>query len=165
MGRLSSSSDGGAVLRLRRREMDLLKTLPGRLRPRLESHDFLDPVVARLFPPACDDSAVEHDFKEMVSGDIRAAKLAALEEFEKSLAAIPTAGKHQAVTLDAARLDGWITFLNDTRLMLGVVLGIESDDWEQTIDFSRGIPEDLLLYMFLTHLQGELVDLALGGPE
>ena len=44
-----------------------------------------------------------------------------------------------------------------------IVLGIESDDWEQTLDLTKGIPEDLLLYMFLTHLQGELVDLALGN--
>ena len=162
MGRLSSNADGGAVLRLRRREMDLLRTLPGRLRPRLNSQDFLDPVVARLFPPACNDREVERDFKEMVSADIRAAKLAALDAFEQTLSAVPPSGRHQSIALDGRQLDGWISFLNDTRLMLGVVLGIESDDWERSLDLTQGIPEGLLLYMFLTHLQGELIDLALG---
>ncbi|MBO0815046.1 MAG: DUF2017 domain-containing protein [Actinobacteria bacterium] len=114
-----------------------------------------DPVLARLFPDAYgNDPQAAGEFRRYTEQGLRSGKVAAARTV---LATLPSEGGR--VRLSAGDAEAWLRSLNDVRLALGVVLGI-NEDYEH--EFSELEPEDpreayLHVYDWLTFLQETLV--------
>jgi hypothetical protein len=125
-------------------ERDLLRSLPGQLKELLGTDD---PSLRRLFPPAyTDDAVAESEYRALVHDDLVGSRTAALEV----MAATVDAGD-----LDEAQLTGWLSALNDIRLVLGTQLDVQEDD------AGRHGPE-YEVYRYLTYLEEMIVE-ALAG--
>jgi hypothetical protein len=141
---------GAYRLRLSPAERGLLRSLALELAGQVaDPRD--DPGLVRLFPPAYDaDEQADAEYRELLGDslrDQRSGELALLAE---------TSDRDE---LSAEELHSWLTALNDLRLALGTRLGVTEDLYER-FDLSDEPPDDLRIYLYLTWLQEELVDVA-----
>ena len=83
-----------------------------------------DEVRQRLFPAAYDDAVKEAEFRRLMAGDLEERKAADLATFRASLLRGPP------LVLDGDEARAWLGALQDMRLALGTMLGIEQDGWE-----------------------------------
>lgn len=146
---------GGVRVRLAPRERAALRALPDQLRPVLRGDDAPERVVERLFPTAYDDPEAEREYRELVGDSLADERLAAVEAFERTLAAGDEGRLGWTVDLDPDEAAAWLSAINDTRLVLGAVLGIETErEWGEGPDPDE--PASVLLY-YLGWLQEELL--------
>ena len=146
-------------------EVDLLSALPDELRTLYESDDPGDPVHDRLFPRAYLDPTqeeAEDEWQQMVHPELLRERLEALDLIVASLRRGAEHRDKLRVELSEDETQAWLGVLNDTRLALGTRLGVT----EET-DYSRLDPADpstasYAMYMWLTELQGDLVETLLG---
>jgi hypothetical protein len=89
-----------------------------------------DPVVARLFPAAYEDPADARAYEEMVGGELRSAKLEALNRVGESLGPSGDA----TVELPADLAGAWLAWLTDVRLAVGTRLGVTEETMGADID-------------------------------
>ncbi|MGH9158260.1 MAG: DUF2017 family protein [Acidimicrobiales bacterium] len=142
------TSSGGIRVRIRAEERAVLADLPGQLRELMaESGD--DPSLRRLFPPAYVGDA-EHDseYRRLMGGDLRERHLASLATLERS------AGAEELTEEEAA---GWLSALNNLRLVIGTRLDV-SEDSDGEIDPDDPRAPGLALYAYLSILTQQLVD-------
>ena len=116
-----------------------------------------DPALARLLPDAYrDDAEAAGEFRRLTENSLRRDKVSAAERL---LAALPADGAGE-VRLDPETTESWLATINDVRLALGTRL-------EVTEEMAEPDPEDpdapaYVVYLWLTELQGVLVELAEG---
>lgn len=110
----------GFELRLDEGERDLLEASIGQLRTLLVNENpSSDPGVARLFPPAYPEDALQNlDFERGVGDRLLADRLAALDTVERSL---------DGPRLTEEQLSALMRVVNDIRLVYGVRLDITED--------------------------------------
>jgi len=125
---------GGYQVRLGHPERDLLRSLPGQLRSLLAGETDLDTgagwVRERLFPRAYDDPVEELAYRELVGTTPTDDRLAALDDFARTLDGGTAGPRTWSTTLTAEEADAWLSAVNDARLTLAMVVGIASeDDW------------------------------------
>ena len=107
-----------------------------------------DPTLRRLFPTAYhDDPDRDREYQQLVRDELLERRLAALTLVEE------TASAEQ---LDEAGLTGWLTALNDLRLVLGTRLDVSEDDAE--VDPDDPDAPAHVVYHYLGMLLGEVVD-------
>ncbi len=129
---INVESDGTIVVSLQDYEASLLRRLCGEMRLLLEADlPRADPVTARLFPRAYEDEDDQSNYEELLGGELRNYKLAALREVEGALG--DGAGM-TAVILRGELRDQWLTFLTDTRLALGTRLEVTEEMLEEEPD-------------------------------
>jgi len=145
-------------------ELEWLRRLPDDLRAMLSSRNAGpdDAVMTRLFPRAYLDPTeeqAERDWEEFVQPELLRERLAALELLRESLdRAKPAKGDLLEIVLVDDEVSAWLGVLNDTRLVLGIQLGVtEETDYEQLDPEDPNTPI-YEVYYWLTSLQGELVD-------
>ena len=149
-GPIRRTRKGDFALALSSEERDVLRSLPMQLTELLGTDD---PSLYRLFPPAyLEDDALESEYRELMSDDLRDRHAAALEVM--------------AATVDADRLDeeqtnAWLAALNQLRLVLGTRLDV-TEDSDHEVDQSHPDAPAWALYHYLTYLQDEVVG-ALSG--
>jgi uncharacterized protein DUF2017 len=151
---------GGVRVRLTVRERDLLASLPAQLRPLLAGeHDLSTPaglIRERLFPAAYADPMDELEYRELVGTTISAERLAAVEDFARTLQGGSTRRSWWSTELDAEQAAAWLSALNDARLTLAMVVGVTSEEqWQHGVDPSD--PTSVALY-YLGWLQEQLLD-------
>src|SRR3954454_9857812 len=130
------TKSGGVVLTFEAEEVAYLRSEGDRTTGELDGgvpQHGVDPVRDRLFPRAYVDPTedrAEHEFQSVVHEDLVLAK-------STGLAAIGTAldrGRERRgrteVALATDELEGWIGGLNDVRLVLGTVLGVSDDEYD-----------------------------------
>ena len=150
------AQDGSFELRLPPDERDVLRSLPGQLREILGGQE-PDPGAVRLFPPAhTDDPELEREYRGLVGDDLVRERLAAVDSMEATL---------DAERLSEEELLGWVSTLNDARLVLGTKLDVTED-----LDIGSIAPDDpeaprYALYAYLTWLEEEAVEALRGGLE
>jgi hypothetical protein len=145
--RISRTRDGRYVLRLPREEQALLANLSDQLRELLQLTTD-DPSVRRLFPTAYnEDSERDREYQQLVRDELLERRLAALAVVEESAT---------ATELNDAQLTGWLTALNDLRLVLGTRLDV-TEDHEPVAEDHPDAPA-LAVYGYLSVLLGEVVD-------
>ena len=99
-------------------ERELLADLVDQLRELLVATTD-DPSVRRLFPTAYhEDPERDREYQQLVRDELLERRLAALATVEATAA---------ADELDEAELTGWLTALNDLRLVLGTRLDVSED--------------------------------------
>ena len=128
-------------------ERQLLVDLTGQLRDVLLATTD-DPSVRRLFPTAYhDDPSRDEEYQLLVRDELLERRLGSLAQVEETA---------QADELDDAGLTGWLTALNDLRLVLGTRLDVSEDD----LDVDPDDPDAAAhaVYHYLGMLLGEVVD-------
>ncbi|MFL6129761.1 MAG: DUF2017 domain-containing protein [Mycobacteriales bacterium] len=116
-----------------------------------------DPALARLLPDAYrDDPGAAGEFRRLTEASLRRDKV---DSAQRLLAALPGDGPGE-VRLDAESTESWLSTINDVRLALGTRL-------EVTEEMAEPDPEDpdapaYVVYLWLTELQGVLVEVADG---
>lgn len=147
---------GGRVrVRLSGRERQLLRSLPAQLRPILAGEQDPEGVRDRLFPTAYDDPAEEREYRSLIGDALAQERLAALDTFARTLDAGEGGALLWTVELSADDAEAWLSAINDARLTMGVLLGIDDEQqWEAHL--GRRDPASLAL-LYLGWLQEELV--------
>ncbi len=141
----------GCQLHLPPEERQLLESLPSQLAEVLGSLDLSDGEVPgnlrRLFPRAyVSDEEAERSFAESTRAELAASHRRALETL---------AGTAQETVLGEEEMAGWLTALNDLRLVLGSALGVQEDQgWTP----SPAVEHEFVIYQYLSLLQSELID-------
>jgi hypothetical protein len=149
--RIERGRDGEVRLRLPAQERDLLRSLPEQLGALLGSDD---PSLFRLFPRAYgDDAEANAAYDELVHDDLLEGKLEALRVVERTA---------DAERLTADELASWIGALNDLRLVVGTRLGVTEEVYSSPPSPRDPRAPELALYGYLTMLQEEAVQAALG---
>ena len=147
---------GDFHVRLSAEERDLLRRLTAELDALLRE-DPDDPSLRRLTPPAYeDDDAGEREFRSLMSGELDARRRESLRRLEE------TAGHDR---LSADELEGWLTALNDLRLVLGTRLDVTEDQFADGFDPLGPNAHGLAVYAFLTWLQEAAVAAAASALE
>lgn len=155
-------ADGAIRVRLGPRERAALRDLPDQLRPVLTGEAAPEGVRERLFPVAYDDPEAEQEYRGLVDGSLTEERLAALDVFEETLDGGEEGRLGWVADLDDEAAVAWLSAINDTRLTLGVLLGIESElTWEERHDDN---PASALM-SYLGWLQEELVAAMSAGLE
>lgn len=119
------------VLHLDAHECDLVRQLLAEMRTLLQADlPRADEVTHRLFPDAFDDPAEAENFRELVGDELRATKLAAVEEFEGRVADEGPAD----IALESAAIPGLLSVLTDMRLAIGTRLGVTEETMGTELD-------------------------------
>jgi hypothetical protein len=161
---VSRLPDGGIRVVLTPDEHAALAALPAQLRPLIDGQaegDLAEAVRGRLFPAAYDDPELEEEYRSLAGDDLVEGRLDQLDVFAASLAATRPARGRVRIDLDPAAAAAWLAVVNDTRLILGSLLGITSEDeWEGGPD-----PDDdaSVLLWYLGWLEEGLVAAMMGG--
>jgi hypothetical protein len=154
---------GGLRVRISAREHELLRDLALQLREVLGGRADPGGASARLFPRAYDDDELEQEYRELVGADLRSARLESLEAFAASLERGANGRLGWSVDLDPEEADSWLSVVNDTRLTLGALLDIESEDaWQEGPDHDE--PASVALW-YLGWLEEQLVGAMMGALE
>ncbi len=153
--RIARTRRGTYALRLPGPERELLTGLVDQLRELLELTTD-DPSVRRLFPTAYhDDRERDREYQQLVRDELLERRLAALATVEATA---------EAVELDADQLSGWLTALNDLRLVLGTRLDVSED--QVALDEDDPDAPAMAVYGYLSVLLSDVVDaLAEDLPE
>jgi hypothetical protein len=164
--------EGTIVVTFDEIEVELLRQISDQLRLLYEGSD-PDPARERLFPRAYLDPTeedAEAQWNALVVPELvreRLDGLAAVLRTVDGATVVRTAGDHEQteVTLGPDDLNLWLGVLNDARLTLGARLEItddsnHADEWELSPD-DPATPARAT-YLWLTALQGLLVDTMLG---
>lgn len=162
--------DGGARVRLRAGEHALLRSLPHQLEAVLTGKAGPQEVHERLLPAAYDDPEAEAEYRELMRDPLVDEKIDAIRVLAERLdeaaadhadasasprATAPSEDEaYRVVDLDPDDLESWLLALNDARLALGMVAGIESEEHWDEIDASEPTHAALL---YLGALQEELI--------
>jgi hypothetical protein len=119
--------------------------------PPVEGIPVVPPSLKRLFPPAYtgDDNA-ERNY-------VAASRTDLLEHHRQALQILGDTAS--AKFLDAEQSQGWLTALNDVRLVLGTVLDITEDSEVP----EQPVSQQMVVYYYLSGLQSELVEFLSGA--
>lgn len=146
--RIERTPAGEFRLRLPQPERDLLRRLPAELQELLDAAPD-DPSLGRLFPPAYEDEADETEYRRLMQDELAAGRRKALQVLAE------TADRDR---LSADEAQGWLTALNDLRLVLGTRLDVAEDTFRHGLDPSDPRAPELALYGYLSWLQEQLVE-------
>src|SRR4051794_23105014 len=117
-----------------------------------------DPVLARLLPDGHrGDPELAADYRELTETSLRSGKADDLATVRATLP--PTGGE---VRLDPDEAAAWLRSTNDLRLALGTRLEI-TEETEPPEDVTGEEDQQLVVYYWLTGLQGSLVDALAAG--
>jgi hypothetical protein len=139
--------DEHIVLELQRGEAAFLAGLPGRLAAALRE---------RGSPRLAADPATNEELHQLLDAELAARRAERHAAFARQLSAIPPAGGELTLTLDQA--EQWLALLTDLRLALATRLGIRDDHWEKNLDLHAPLSPDHVLYLYLSNLQGALLN-------
>jgi hypothetical protein len=138
-------------LRLSAAERELLRELPAELGLLLDSNAE-DPALRRLFPPAYEgDASAQQDYRELTQDEL-------LGKHRDALTVVAETADREE--LGAEEVDAWLSALNQLRLVLGTRLDVTEDVYETEIDPLDPDASELAVYLYLTWLQEQFVEVA-----
>jgi hypothetical protein len=151
------------VVSLSKAECELLSGwVAEQLRTAYGSEDAEDEAHQRLFPVAYLDPTeedAESEWQELVHPELLRSRLEALSRVVGAVGAAEQ-GRRGAMVVELTSDDvtALLGVLNDARLALGTVLGVTEDTELGTADVDNPTSHAEMIYLWLTHLEGELVD-------
>ena len=149
--------NGQVVVELPDDEQDMLRHVLPQLRELVMG--MTDPALRRLSPPARpDDPDAEAFYRQMVTDELLASRLEAIEVVEEGIG---------GTVLDDAGVDSWMHSLNALRLVLGERLDVDVIGHDVLHDLE---PDDdrvpiVALYEWLGWLLEQLVDAAMNSLD
>jgi hypothetical protein len=149
------TSDGPSIrLQLEPEEATLLKRLLAELRAVIQGEASGDPVTDRLFPRAYEDRAEEAAFQDLVGEQLRAEKLAAIQQVESVLV---EPGPLE-VSVPAPEIGGWLPVLTDLRLAIGARFEVDEAKMDRPIDPDDPDAAGMTILHWLGWMQESLLD-------
>jgi uncharacterized protein DUF2017 len=151
------------VVSLSPAECELLSGwVAGQLRTVYESEDAEDEAHQRLFPVAYLDPTeedAENEWQALVHPELLRSRLDALARVVGAVGAAEQ-GRRGAMVVELGPDDvnALLGVLNDARLALGTALGVTEDTELGIADADDPASQAEMIYLWLTHLEGELVD-------
>jgi hypothetical protein len=113
-----------------------------------------DPALARLFPAAYQgDDGAATEFRRFTESDLRAGKRAVASAALVQLQPLLESGGK--LVLDRDQADGWLSWLNDIRLVLGTRLEVTEEEYDVAPDDPRW--QAMQVYGWLGWLQESLL--------
>lgn len=162
--RLVRRAEGGVRVTLPPAERALLINMAETLRETIRDVDAdtpLDQITGRLFPRAYDDPLDEMEYASTALGQLAETKRTMLDTFADSLKGGESRGGRWRNDLDEEQTAAWLTVLQDGRLTLARIVGIETeDDWNR---LEVGEDDAAVVLAYLGELLGTLVELLMGG--
>jgi hypothetical protein len=156
--------EGGLRITVGSREHEALRSLPPQLRPIVTGEadgDLARSVRSRLYPRAYDDDELDEEYRELIGSGLADQRLEQLETFARTLAAGTHSRGRWRVDLDDDEAHAWLAVVNDTRLVLGSLVGITNEDeWSGGPDEQD--PASVMLW-YLGWLEEELVQALMGS--
>lgn len=150
---IERTREGDYLLRLSDAERELLRSLPLELL-RLLAEDPGDPTLRRLRQSAYeDDQEADGEFQELMQRELEDGRRQALTLL------VETASRER---LTAEELDAWLRALTDLRLALGTRLEVTEDTYDRDIDPRDPAAYELSVFAYLSWLQEQAVEAALG---
>ena len=133
----------GYVLNLTDDERELLRQLMDELESLLAEEDH--PYLSLLFPVAYpDDDDAEAEYQRLMREELVASRGANIELVRELL------DRESGDAMTEAETLGWMQSLNAIRLVLGTMLGIDTDEAAEQVDVSEGSGQQL--YGYLSYL-------------
>jgi hypothetical protein len=153
-GAIQRTRQGDYRLRLSDGERDLLRRLPNELLALLAA-DPDDPTLRRLRPSTYEDDAeAEGEYRRLMDDELQEGRRAALRVLAET-------ATHDRLTAD--ELDAWLRALTDLRLALGTRLDVTEDTYAREIDPRDPDAHELAVFAYLSWLQEQAVEAALGS--
>ena len=153
--RFRSKRNGVIEIDISGEERELLKNLIAQLRELVlstSSEGQLDPSIRRLFPAAhAENQELEREYQKTMRDQLLEKRLSNLDTVELSLF---------DKELEPETLSAWITIINDLRLVLGTHLDVSEEEELSLADPNSPDHQQRAIYHYLSHLLGELVDVA-----
>ena len=144
----------GARLRLPKAERQLLRELVAELDERLAG-EAGDEDLSRLFPPAYDTAPDdEAEYQQLQRSELLDGHRQALRVLEATI---------ERDQLTGPELEGWLTALNELRLVLGTRLDVTEETYGRWPDPRDPDARERALYLYLSALQEEAVAAAYRG--
>jgi hypothetical protein len=114
-----------------------------------------DAAVARLFPPAYPEDPLRNlDYERSAGNELLAQRLSTLETVSDTI---------DATDLAEEQLLAWLGAINDARLVLGTRLDVTEESTEKDFANDESARSTYELYLFLSWLEGRIVDVLGGG--
>lgn len=117
------ATKGGLKARFGDEEADVLRQLIEEMRMVLSDDPPDDPAVLRLFPDAYESADDARAFRDMVEGELKSEKLAALDVVASALGEAGPVKRE----VPTDEVDAWLTALTDMRLALGTRLDVTEE--------------------------------------
>lgn len=147
--------EGGLTVRLTGRERDVLAALPDQLDPVFRDGAGPEELRARIFPRAYEDEEAEREYQALVGDSLAEQHLDAMAVFTASLERGEVRRTTWTVDLDEDESHAWLSVVNDARLTLAGLLGIQEEaDWERVPE--RGSAPSVVLW-YLGWLEEQFV--------
>ena len=135
-----------------RAEFDILVWLPQQIRSLFLDPEASKPYLDKLFPPASrHDAAVAAEYRRLLGASLFEERRQAIEHFAETTKRVP-------LLLAASEIELWLQIINDVRLILGVRLGIEDEEFWDVGPASESDRPTFDLACWLGHLQSVLLD-------
>ncbi len=144
----------GVTLELERDEAVVVGRLLDDMTALLRQGDDDDAVQRRLFPDAYDDAEEARRFRDMVEGELRTAKLQALDSMRARLGS----GEGSTIELEPGEVELWLRGLTDLRLALGTRLDVTEERMSEDLDPDDPDAAPLGLLHWLGWLQEVLIE-------
>ncbi len=152
--KVKRTRSGDLQLRLSAEERDLLRSLPAQLRELVDDEPG-DPSLRRLFPPAyTTDPQLEGEYRRLMGDDLKQRHKAALALMEETV---------DATSLTEEQATGWLSAINDLRLVLGTRLDVSEDMLATEVDPDDPRAPLLAVYGYLSWLEEEMVEALAAG--
>jgi Domain of unknown function (DUF2017) len=150
---IERTHQGDYRLRLSDGERELLERLPAELLALLAAEPD-DPALRRLRPSAYeDDPEAEDEYRRLMDAELQEGRRDALRLLAD------TASRDR---LTAEELDAWLRALTDLRLALGTRLDVTEEVYSHEIDQRDPRAYELAVFAYLSWLQEQAVEAAMG---
>ncbi|HAF67562.1 MAG TPA: hypothetical protein DCX77_06440 [Acidimicrobiaceae bacterium] len=147
--------NGNVEIKIAEDELLLLANLIEQLRELIlstASEGEVDPSLKRLYPAAyVDDARHEVQYQRLMRDQLLERRLSHLDVIETTL------NDHE---LDQETLNCWIMSINDLRLVLGTHLDVSEEEEPNFLEDDDPQQHQSAIYHYLSHLLGELVEVA-----
>jgi uncharacterized protein DUF2017 len=149
--RIKRARRGRYQIELPAEERAVLRQLVAELGMMLTGEEMLgaDPGLRRLFPPAyTDEPEAEAEYRDLMHEDLVERRRAALNTVTETL---------EAAEVDAEQLSGWLSAINDLRLVIGTKLDVQEGEG---VDIDPEDPDAATraIYLYLSMLEEEVVE-------
>jgi hypothetical protein len=147
--------NGNVEIKIAEDERQLLSSLIEQLRELVLStapEGAVDPSLRRLYPAAyANDDQHEVEYQRSMRDQLLERRLSHLDAVETTL---------NDPELNQETLNYWIMSINDLRLVLGTHLDVSEEDEPNFLDDDDPQQHQSAIYHYLSHLLGELVEVA-----
>lgn len=128
--RVEGGGDRDIHLELEEHEAELFRSLLIEMSTLLEAGLVDDPIKNRLFPRAYEDDDNEAKYKSLIGLDLEQTKRDNVKQMREMLGEIGPVD----LSLDRAKVEGWLRLLTDLRLAIGTRLEVTEEDMASEVD-------------------------------